>query len=296
LSYQGDKTQLQEYCDLVWAQTTFGNNTPRYFDVFDVAPTTTDELDRLRQQRQLCHIIMGNKIWKSLKSNVQIEYAGQSHAFKMGQEYDGPLLWDFIHRWVNRRTTVGASKFKEELETKKLCDFDNDIIKYNTWFDDVRTMIIRDEGPDKYNEYLRNIFRSYLTCTNDEFVEVKSEKRKWMQGQLAQNYDYSNLMDLGRIAYNNLKAGDEWEGSDLKKAETTTTSGDQKQFLALATELLETMKEEKKQSSGQQADEKTSDGGICLKNGRELKAWRFENPNNEKTKTLKDGTNMMWCT
>ena len=88
-------------------------------------------------------------------------------------------MWDFIRRRVNPSTTVGASKFKEELETKKLPEFDNDVVKYNTWFTDVRTMIIRDEGPDKYNEYLRNVFRSYLTCTDKEFIEVvKGEKRK----------------------------------------------------------------------------------------------------------------------
>ena len=41
---------------------------------------------------------------------------------------------------------------------------------------------------------------------------------------------------------------------------------------------------------------KTANSGIRLRNGRELKAWRFENPKNEKTKTLKDGTVMRWCT
>jgi hypothetical protein len=66
-------------------------------------------------------------------------------------------------------------------------------------------MIIRDEGPDKYNEYLRNVFRSYLTCIDKEFIKVvKGEKRKWMQGQLPHDYDYTSLLDLGRITFNNL--------------------------------------------------------------------------------------------
>ena len=295
-SYQGEKAQIQEYCDLVWAITNYGADTPRYFDIFEVAPTNTGELNELRQQRQLRHIIMGSKIWKSLKSEVQIEYAGQSNEFKRGQEYDGSLLWDFIRRRVNPSTTVGASKFKEELETKKLPEFDNDVVKYNTWFTDVRTMIIRDEGPDKYNEYLRNVFRSYLTCTDKEFIEVvKGEKRKWMQGQLPHDYDYTSLLDLGRITFNNLQAGNEWEGSESKKARITSAPTEEKQFLALATELIEAMKGQKSSTSIQPYSGKTDDGGIKLKNGRELKAWRFDNPNNEPTKTLKDGTVMGWC-
>jgi hypothetical protein len=110
-SYQGEKSQIQEYCDLVWEITTYGANAPRYFDIFEVAPTNTGELNELRQQRQLRHIIMGSKIWKSLKSEVQIEYAGQNNEFKRGQEYDGSLLWDFIRRRVSPSTTVGALKF-----------------------------------------------------------------------------------------------------------------------------------------------------------------------------------------
>ena len=295
-SYQGDKSQIEMYCDLVWATSAHGASTPMYFDIFDTAPANTAELNALRQQRQLRHIIMGSKIWKSLDSETQIEYAGQSNDFKRRQEYDGPLLWDFIRRRVNPSTTVGASKFKEELETKKLLEFDNDVVKFNTWFMDVRTMIIRDEGPDKYNEYLRNVFRSYLTCTDKEFIEVvKGEKRRWMQGQLPQDYDYTSLLDLGRITFNNLKAGDEWEGSESKRAKTGPAPTEEKQFLALATELIEAMKGQKPSSSSHSSSEKTEDGGIKLRNGRELKVWRFQNPSNEQTKTLKDGTIMRWC-
>ena len=105
---------------------------------------------------------MGSKIWKSLDPAVQIEYSGKSTEFKRGGEYDGPLLWDFIRRCVNPSTTVGASKFKEELETMKLSKFNDDIVAYNTWFDEMRTMIIRDEGKDKYEEYLRNLFQGIL--------------------------------------------------------------------------------------------------------------------------------------
>jgi hypothetical protein len=55
------------------------------------------------------------------------------------------------------------------------------------------------------------------------------------------------------------------------------------------------MKGQKSSTSIQPYSGKTDDGGIKLKNGRELKTWRFDNPNNEPTKTLKDGTVMGWC-
>ena len=288
--------RLKAYCNLVWADTAFGADTPKYFDIFDVAPMNLAQLNALRQQRRLCHIIMGNKIWRSLKAEVQIEYAGHSKEYKKLQEYDGPLLWDFIRRRVNPSTTVGASKFKEELETKTIADFDNDVVKYNSWFEDVRTMIIRDEGPDKYNKYLRNVFRSYLECRVEEFVEtVKGEKRRWMQGQLDQTYDHTNLFDLGRITFNNLVANEEWKIVGNKKTISHSPKTEEKQFLALATEILESMKDKKGSNNNDAGSENTSDGRIKLKNGRELKSWRFQNPNNDKTKTLKDGTVMKWC-
>ena len=97
-SYTGERADIEAYSNLVWADTNYGADTPRYFDIFNVAPTNTGDLNALRHQRQLRHIIMGNKIWKSLDPSVQIEYSGKSDQFKRGGEYDGPLLWDFIRR------------------------------------------------------------------------------------------------------------------------------------------------------------------------------------------------------
>mmetsp|Transcript_6488 Transcript_6488/g.9409 ORF Transcript_6488/g.9409 Transcript_6488/m.9409 type:complete len:137 (-) Transcript_6488:42-452(-) len=66
-------------------------------------------------------------------------------------------------------------------------------------------------------------------------------------------------------------------------------------MLALATEILKNVKDPKL-SFSLNGEHKTSNGGIRLCNGRELKAWWFDNPNNEKTKMLKDETVMRWCT
>ena len=163
----------------------------------------------------------------------------------------------------------------------------------------MHTMIIRDKGPGKYNKYLRNLFRAYLTCSVEEFVDaVKDEQRKWMQGKLAVGYDYGDLMDLGRVTYNNLIVDDEWKKKESQLEKNKAGPGDEKNFLALATEILKNMKDPKPNHSSSSSNEvqKTADGGIRLRNGRELKAWRFENPKNEKTRTLKDRMVMQWCT
>ena len=47
-------------------------------------------------------------------------------------DYDGPMLWDFIHRRVNPSTKVGAAKLKEMIEGKDLSAFGHDVSKYNT--------------------------------------------------------------------------------------------------------------------------------------------------------------------
>ena len=115
----------------------------------------------------------------SLTSDFKIEIQGDQEDYKQAQEYDGPKLWDYIRRRVNPTTTVGASKLKDLIESAKLSDFSNNVIKFNTWFDDARKSIIKEEGSGRYNEYLRSLFKTYLSCANTEFVEsIKDEKRK----------------------------------------------------------------------------------------------------------------------
>ena len=102
--------------------------------------------------------MLGAKLWNSLTSDFKIEIQGNQSEFKVGREYDGPKLWDFIRRRVNPTTTVGVSKLKNQVENSTLSDFGNDVAKFNTWFDDTRTKIIKEEGKGKYNEYLRSLF------------------------------------------------------------------------------------------------------------------------------------------
>ena len=76
--------------------------------------------------------MMGQVIWNSLTSAFQIDIMPNKHEFQRDQEHDGPLLWDYIHRRVKPSTTVGASKLKDDIESKTLKDFHNDVIKYNS--------------------------------------------------------------------------------------------------------------------------------------------------------------------
>ena len=210
-------------------------------------------------------------------------------SFKINREYDGPLLWDYIRRRVNPTTTVGASSFKEQLENKTLADFLGDIVKYNTWFQDMRDEIIKEEGSDRYDEYLRNLFKAYLNCPDAEFVDtIKFEKRKWTQGIQKEEYSFRDLLELGRLTYNNLVQDGTWKG-DIKSAikpkrtECTDEPVEQNKFLALLGESM-------KNNGGSNGSK--NDGESNLK---QFQSWRFENPEDKREKIVR-GSIMNWCT
>ena len=79
-------------------------------------------------------------------------------------------------------TQQPASKLKDEMETKNVSAFNNGIIKHNTWLEDTREIIIKEEG-DSYNKYLCSMFRGYLSRDDKEIIDaIKDEGRKWTQG------------------------------------------------------------------------------------------------------------------
>ena len=90
------KDELEEYVDLVWANTDHGSDTTKYFKKFSTLPLDKGELDTLRNQQRQKHVMLGNKIWNSLASHFKIEIIGSKKEYQRGQEYDGPLQWDFI--------------------------------------------------------------------------------------------------------------------------------------------------------------------------------------------------------
>ena len=202
------------------------------------------------------------------------------------EENDGPLLWDFIRRRINPTTTVGASKLKDEIESKTASAFGNDIVQYNTWFEDTRDKIFKEEG-DGYNEYLRSMFRAYMTCDDEEFVDaIKDERRKWMQGKLGPKYTYRDLMDLGRLTFNNLVDEGSWSTKPPKAKDA------EKNYLALATQLMTQMAAMK--SDTKDSSSFTPKGSANTDGPRTYLPWRFENPDNKATKDIR-GSTMKWC-
>ena len=122
-------------------------------------------------------LCLKTKILNSLALNFKIEIVGSKKKYHRGQKYDGPLLWDFIYCWINPITMVDASKLKDNIEKTKPLQFDNDIIKFNMWFKDTRSAIIKEAG-EVYNEYLRSMFRAYLSCKDDESLDAIKDKRR----------------------------------------------------------------------------------------------------------------------
>ena len=217
-THQIDREKVQDYSVLVWADTTHGGNTPKYYVNFSTPPSSTAALKKLRNQRRLCHVMMGHKIWNSLTSNFQLELIVDKDEFKLGGEFDGPLLWDFIRRRINPTTTVRASKLKEEIETAKLEDFDHDISHFHTWFQSQKKKIKKKEGEGKYNVYLRQLFRIYNTSNNNSFLQaIGEEERRWEQGRLGAHYSFRELLDLGRTTYNNLLDKKAWKTTEKRK-------------------------------------------------------------------------------
>ena len=85
--------------------------------------------------------------------------------YRICSEYIGLLLWDFIRRRVKPCTKINVAKLKDCIEKKELNHFNNNVVKFNTWFKDTKTVITAEEG-EGYNEYLRQLFRAYQECGN----------------------------------------------------------------------------------------------------------------------------------
>ena len=280
------RNEVVDHYNRVWGNVPFTDPTRKEFQHFEVAPTNDAELKEFRNRRRLKHVMMGQMLWNSLTSAFQIDIMPHKNEFQRGQEHDSPLLWDYIRRRVKPSTTVGASKLKDDIESKTLKDFDNDVTRYNSWFTDTRDQIIREEG-DGYNEYMRSLFRAYRTSPNEDFRDaIASEKRNWTQGKLPDHYTHHDLMVLARLEYNNSVEDDSWDSNKSKLEH----GKDDANILALATEILRNVTSTQ---NGKQPKDGPNLTGEA--NGKQFQAWRFQNPDNAKTKLVR-GSTMTWCT
>eukprot|EP00957_Ditylum_brightwellii_P107987 8237773-Ditylum_brightwellii.AAC.1 len=105
--------------------------------------------------------------------------------FKRGNNYDGVLLWKHLINNVNPLTCMLVSNLKDKLELASLDNFDQDIKKFNTWFTNKRSKIVKEVGKDGYTKYLRCLFKACKTAKDNEFITTIVEERcKWMLGRL----------------------------------------------------------------------------------------------------------------
>ena len=220
--------EIQDHCNIIWSTEDFGRpKSSKLPKIVATKPTTTAELNVVRNELKLKHAMLGKMIWDSLTAKYQLELIADEDEFKVGDEYDGVKLWCYIRTSVNPSTTTGASTLKDSLESKKLSDFDgHNVKKYSIWFKDMRAEIISLEGKG-YNEYVRCLFKALLTSTNEEFIDtMKAEKRLWIQGKQKAKYSYKDVLDTAELSYNNIFAEKLWNAPKLttpteKKVEIT---------------------------------------------------------------------------
>ena len=159
------------------------------------------------------------------------------------------------------------------IEAAKLSEFSDDVVKFNTWFDDTRKNIIKEEGTGRYNEYLRSLFKTYLGCGNVEFVEsINDEKRKWTQRKLSLDYDYKDLLELGRVTYNHISQDNGWSSNEprIKRKHSLGGPTIEKKFLALATELISSLKNDREGRGGTEENAHSFLGDSRIRRGRPL--------------------------
>ena len=78
---------------------------------------------------------------------------------------------------------------------------------FNAWLVDTKKEIVRQEGPEKYNDYIRYSCKTYFTSTNKEFKEsIKDMKSRWTQDPLPSTYSLKDLMTIASKTYNNIVA------------------------------------------------------------------------------------------
>ena len=272
--------------DLVWAKTKHGSGdeaTPKYFKKFETKPADDAELSEARNQRLLKHVMLGRLLWNSMSPSFQLELLAEKDKFRRENEYEGLLLWHQIIKAVNPSTKLSVGNLKEELEGADLKDFEYNIKKFNTWFNDKRSMIIREAGTEGYSEYERCLFKTYRTARNKEFLDaINTERRNWMMGTQAKEYNHTDIQSFALKMYNNQTALREWETTERKPEENNQES----KFLALLAEVKD-LKHKMVNSEPKPSNTNST--------GRELAEWRTENPNNEQT-MMKDGHEFKWCT
>ena len=125
--------------------------------------------------------------------------------------------------------------------------------------------------------------------SSSKFKEtISAEKRDWQQERFPSSYSYRDLMDVGRIVYNNVVCEDVWTASAVEVK--TTEEQQEKNFLALINERIDRLERSSgKNPSGTPERGKPGNDGFTRNPG-----CRYHNPNDEKRKVI-NGRIMIWC-
>ena len=127
---------MKDHVDLVWEHILIQKYNPKVFQ------RTRHDTYRYWWTQQAA------KYKKSLEQfyiNIPNWYPREKILVQREQEYDFPLLFDFIRRRIHPSTTVGSSKLKENIKRKGMCGFNNAVIEYNTLFEDTRDKIMKEK-------------------------------------------------------------------------------------------------------------------------------------------------------
>eukprot|EP00957_Ditylum_brightwellii_P101981 7773006-Ditylum_brightwellii.AAC.1 len=148
--------------------------------------------------------MFGKMLWNSITPKYQLELLTKESLFIREGNHDGLLLWYHIVERVNSLTEVTVANLKDEIAGETLNNFGHNIKKFNLWFKDKRTMIVKEIGAAGYTEYTCCLFKTYLSSTNTKFLRgIKDEQKKWMLEKRSTTYCHSDLMDLTLKLYNN---------------------------------------------------------------------------------------------
>ena len=174
------KKEIKRHCGLVCYEDVFSSPN-EWCEDFGTAVSNDDALERAIREICLKHVMLGKESWNSLTSYFQVELFESDDESKIKEYCYGVLLWAVLIKHAYPTTKVSSLNHKDDLYAMKLKDFDFDVKKCNFHFERKRRDIIRDEGGDTYLEHIRQLFKTYLTATNKDFVDsIKKERRHWL--------------------------------------------------------------------------------------------------------------------
>ena len=103
---------------------------------------------------------------------LQLQIIANKSGFKVGEDYYGVELWEYIREEVDPTTMTRVSRSNDEIKSKILEEFSHTVKYFHIWFQDTISKITCLKDNKKYNEYIHSIFRTYLPSGNKDFFDT----------------------------------------------------------------------------------------------------------------------------